>query len=279
MTAPNSRRNLDEAIKRIAVKRGDAPIRVRDVMANTVVAQMLPHGVVKGGSAIKLRLGDTGTRFTTDLDVARSNSIEAFAEDLRHALGGGWEGFTGRLVRGKPAQPKGVPPHYVMQPFDVKLSYKGKPWCTVRLEVGHNEIGDADMADLCLADDIADLFEELGFPRPRPMPLMRMHHQIAQKLHALTEPGSRRAHDLIDLQLLAKHVELDYALIDRTCERLFAYRGMQPWPSSVEVRSDSREAYEAQSQGLAVAAGIEEAISWTNELIRTVRAGERQRKQ
>ena len=29
----------------------------------------------------------------------------------------------------------------------VRLSYLGKPWCTVPLEVGHNEIGDAHDAD------------------------------------------------------------------------------------------------------------------------------------
>lgn len=41
-----------------------------------------------------------------------------------------------------------------MQPYDVKLDYLGKPWCTVPLEVGHNEIGDADAADWAeLTDD------------------------------------------------------------------------------------------------------------------------------
>lgn len=33
---------------------------------------MLPDGSVKGGSAIKMRLGDGATRFTTDLDIARA---------------------------------------------------------------------------------------------------------------------------------------------------------------------------------------------------------------
>ncbi|WP_165046319.1 nucleotidyl transferase AbiEii/AbiGii toxin family protein [Adlercreutzia sp. ZJ138] len=270
MTPPNSRRNLDEAIKRLATERGEAPLRVRDVLANTVVAQMLPDGVIKGGSAIKLRLGDAGTRFTTDLDFARSASLDSFLSSLQGSLGEGWEGFTGRPVQGRPARPKDVPPHYVMQPIDVKLSYKGKPWCTVKLEVGHNEMGDADEADLCLADDVAAMFESLGFPKPRPIPLMKLHYQIAQKLHALTEPGSRRAHDLIDLQLLAKNSELDYALINRTCKRLFSYRDIQPWPSFVKMGQELREAYEAQSAGISVLPSIEEAVLWADDLIRIV---------
>lgn len=228
---------------------------------------MLPSGVVKGGSAIKLRLGDGGTRFTTDLDVARSESIEAFEASLRRSLEEGWEGFTGRLVSGRPARPKDVPSQYVMQPFEVKLSYRSRPWCTVKLEVGHNEIGDADEADYCLADDVADIFEELGFPRPDPVALMKLHHQVAQKLHALTEPGSRRAHDLIDLQLLMKDGNVDYGLLNETCVRLFAYRRMQPWPSLVEIGESWPDSYKAQSADLPVFEDAEEAVRWVNSLI------------
>ena len=43
--------------------------------------------------------------------------------------------------------------------------------------------------------------KELGFPEPGPVPCMRLEHQIAQKLHAASSPGSNRAHDLIDLQI------------------------------------------------------------------------------
>lgn len=267
MKAPNSRRNLDEAIKRIAAKQNVAPLRLRDVLANTVVAQMLPSGVVKGGSAIKLRLGDAGTRFTTDLDIARSEPIEGFAENLQCALDAGWEGFAGRVARGRAAHPEGVPPHYVMQPFGIKLAYKGKPWCTVQLEVGHNEIGDADEADFLLAEDVAAVFEMLGFPRPQPIPLMKLHHQIAQKLHALTEPGSRRAHDLIDLQLLVANATLDYGLIGETCERLFSYRGMQPWPSKVVMQEGWDDLYNAQRAGVVIS-DVGDAIEEANRLIR-----------
>lgn len=77
MAAPNSRRNLDEAIKRLAEKQGDNPLRLRNVIANTVVAQMLPDGVVKGGSAIKLRLGDAG-----EADYYIADDVAASLETL-----------------------------------------------------------------------------------------------------------------------------------------------------------------------------------------------------
>jgi hypothetical protein len=40
-----------------------------------------------------------------------------------------------------------------MQPFDVKIDYRGTPWCTVKFELGHNEIGDAEGPEHHLAAD------------------------------------------------------------------------------------------------------------------------------
>ena len=76
---PNSRRNLDIAIER-AVGRGPAFVQARTLMADAVVAQMLPDGAVKGGSALKLRFGDAGTRFSEDLDTARASGIDEYIE-------------------------------------------------------------------------------------------------------------------------------------------------------------------------------------------------------
>lgn len=270
MSRPNSRANLDKALQRLADGDRDGYIRVRAVVANTVVGQMLPSGSVKGGSAIKLRLGDGATRFTTDLDVARSEALDDFVEHLNVALEAGWSGFTGRVVPGRPARPRDVPPQYVMQPFEVKLSYNGKSWLTVDLEIGHNEIGDADEPDWGISPDIVELFERLGFPSPDPIPLMPLHHQVAQKIHALSEPGSKRAHDLIDLQLIDAAGEFDHGKTLATCKRLFAYRKRQPWPSPIEVGEGWREAYDEQRQGLAVLEDVEDAVAWANALIKSL---------
>ncbi len=60
MTAkrPNSRRNLDIVLERLVGKA--SLVAKRAIVANAIVAQMLPNGSVKGGSAIKMRLGDRG---------------------------------------------------------------------------------------------------------------------------------------------------------------------------------------------------------------------------
>ena len=212
MTAkrPNSRRNLDIALERLVGK--ENLIAKRAVMANAIVAQMLPDGSVKGGSAIKMRLGDGATRFTTDLDIARASALEDFTERLAATLREGWEGFSGTLAEMSPARPKNVPPQYIMP----------------------------------------------------------LHHQIAQKLHAVSAPGSMRAHDLIDLQLLDKTCECDYAVVKETCKRLFAYRQMQSWPPVVEPNPIWGEAYADQLPDGDFIPTVQEAVDWMNELIRRI---------
>ena len=258
-------RHLDDAIRRECGGDQGAYVRLRTLMANAVVAQMLPDGVVKGGSAIKMRYGNERTRYTTDLDTATASEPSAYAEALGAALARGWEGFTGRIVPGRPAHPRDVPEEYIMQPFDVRLSYLGKPWCTVPLEVGHNEIGDADEADWVELSDAADIFARLGFPAPGLAPLMPLEHQVAQKIHAVTGAGDR-VRDLIDLQVVFANSEVDPAATRRTCERLFAYRKAQEWPPVVEAREGWDEQYRAQAGGLDVLSGIDEAVGWANDL-------------
>lgn len=269
MRKPNSRRNLDLAIER-AFGRDRAFTRARATIANVIVGQMLPDGAVKGGSSIKLRLGEDATRYTTDLDVARASDLESWIARLGESLANGWEGFSGRVVPREPAAPEGVPTPYVMQPFAIKLHYNGKPWVTVDLEVGHDEIGDADEPEPYLPRFVVDMFGRVGLPNPSAVPLMPIPHQIAQKLHGLSEPGSRRAHDLIDLQLLVAGCNVDYPKTRTTCERLFAYRKMHAWPPSIEGGEDWDGLYHEQSDGLDVIDDIEQAITWANELIERI---------
>jgi hypothetical protein len=98
MKRPNSKRNLDMAIIRLAGSNENFP-RTRSIIANAIVGQMLPGGVVKGGSSLKIRYGDASTRATTDLDAARARDIDAFVGELEAALEAGWNGFTGQPIR------------------------------------------------------------------------------------------------------------------------------------------------------------------------------------
>lgn len=268
MTTPTSRRNLDIAIERL-VGRGTESVRVRRLLANAIVGQLLPDGAVKGGAALKLRFGMRVTRYSRDLDTVRMLDIEAYARQLEANLLQGWHGFTGRLIKKQKATPKHVPHAYVMQPFEIKLSYKEKSRITIPLEVGYNEIGDAENPDYYIPAEPSNLLEQLGFPPLRPIPFMKLEYQIAQKLHGLTEVNSQRIHDLVDLQIIVQENKVDWLKVKAICLRLFAYRAEQDWPPIITPRSDWNERYVALAQDLNIL-NFDEAIEWATCLIRKI---------
>ncbi len=51
---PSNLRSLETRISSVAREQGRPVRRVQRAVANTVIGQMLPPGVVKGGTAIKL---------------------------------------------------------------------------------------------------------------------------------------------------------------------------------------------------------------------------------
>lgn len=272
-SAPTSVRSLEQRIRNVESSDGLA-LRRRVGMALVVVGQMLPEGVVKGGSAMALRYG-RGTRFAQDLDAARVQPLAEFRSDFEDSLAAGWAGFTGRLVEKAAPRPPAVPRAYVMQPFEVKLDYRGRSWCTVKFELGHNEIGDADEPEYQLAADLAGLFTEVGLPAPKAVPVMRSDHQVAQKLHAVTDEGSERARDLVDLQLLDKGANLDLAQVASTCMRLFDYRQQQPWPPTILAADQWETLYAEAAEGLDVLPTVEEAVVWANTFVRRIAASGR----
>lgn len=263
---PNSRRNLDLAIERMFGHSANI-IQIKVIMANAIIGQLLPSGVVKGGSAMKLRYGDATIRFTTDLDTARGINLTKYLDELERALKIGWNGFTGRLVIKSPANPQNVPADYIMQPYDVKLEYNGKSWITVRIEIGHDEIGDTDHPDYLISKDIREIFLKLNFPEPKPIALLPIHHQIAQKLHALSSLNSERAHDLIDLQLIIQHEPVDLPLVHTACNRLFESRRQQSWPPVIIKGYTWDKLYSSQIGRLPVAQNVDEAIDVINKFI------------
>ena len=266
---PNSCTNLNKAILRIADSEAQF-VDIRATMANVIVAQMLPGCVVKGGSQLRLRFGPLASRVTMDLDAARNIDLDSFVTLFRTALADGWCDFTGDLIVRHQASPKGIPFEYVMQPFDVKLRYKGRPWCTILVEVGHNEIGDAEEADVVpLPAEINNVFVGLGFPEPSPVPLMPLKFQVAQKLHGLSAMGSDRVRDVIDLQLIMR-TEVGIAEIRPVCEQLFRYRRCQTWPPVVVKGKGWDMLYDSLRGKLPVLQTADEAIAWVNDLIATI---------
>ncbi|MBQ7189636.1 MAG: nucleotidyl transferase AbiEii/AbiGii toxin family protein [Kiritimatiellae bacterium] len=244
---------------------------MRATMANAIVGQFLPRGaILKGGGALRFRYGNAYTRNTIDFDTTRRGDLDTFLEALRSSLEVGWNGFTGQIVILPQASPKGVPVEYVMQPVDVKLRYKGQSWCTVNVEISHDEAGASNVCDYVPPpEEVRETFHQLGFPDPAPVALMTLEHQMAQKIHAVSNPSDRnqRAHDLIDLQVIMKEGNVNLSKVREICQRLFPQRRMHTWPTPITIRDGWDTIYNAQKRDLNVLGDVKDAVVWANELI------------
>jgi len=272
--SPNSKSSLERSIARYV---GNDAVRANELaveLANAIVAQMIGNGVVKGGSGLKFRYGDRATRVTKDLDTAWSTDLDSFLKDVGEKLRQGWSGFMGEIEVLKQASPKGIPFDYVMQPCAVHLNYLDSPWRVVDMEVGHNEIGDADAYDtISIPSEIASLAEHLCLPPVGGIRVMKLEYQVAQKLHGATEQGSKRAHDLIDLQLILSQNSIDLKRTLAICKELLRYRRRQPWPTPVTKNEKWDVVYDGQKGSLPVLPTVDEAVAWANDLIDRITEG------
>ena len=270
---PNSKSNLERAISRYADNDAVRANELAVSLSNAIVAQMIGAGVVKGGTSLRLRYGEAATRVTKDLDTAFSVDLDSFLKDVGGKLKTGWNGFTGEVVVLKQANPKGIPFDYVMQPCAVHLNYLDTPWRVVDMEIGHNEIGDANAFDVIpVPREVSSLAEFLSLPALGEVRAMKLEYQVAQKLHGATEPGSKRTHDLIDLQLILSQNEIDMAKTASICRELFRYRRKQPWPPRVVKNENWDAAYLERKGGLKVLPVVDEAIDWANDFIARIDA-------
>lgn len=276
--APTNLASLQARIRNVVGERGQQPRRIQRAVASTVVGQMLPDGVVKGGTAMKIRVGEAGSRYTPDFDASRSRNVtvDDYVEQLRDRLERGWSGFTGTVRVLEPRQVEDVPADYVMRPFEIRLAYQGRHWLAVEFELGHDEVGSTEYRDLRIADDILEIFATIGLQEPAPIPLIMVEHQIAQKLHACTFVNPKtnrndRAHDLVDLQILEQEETIDYAELRAIGSRLFAARRTHDWPPTVIEYDDWDTIYAEAAEGLDVLPTVAEAVAWANDLIARAR--------
>ena len=268
---PGSLRVLEQRIGEHARASGQTAGALRITIGQVVVCQLLPACVVKGGSGVKFRLGGKFTRDSKDLDTSLRSDRELFAKQLGANLAEGWLPFTGQLQPQAQRPIVGVPSSYLMSPYKVKLNVYNKPFATVTLEVGYDELAAIEEGEpeFVLADDIKDLFAVCGLPTPNPVPVLATHHQVAQKIHACTEPGSERAHDLVDLQLLWPASDKQLRLTAATTRRLFSYRRAHAFPGTCEPTSHWPTAYADAAEGLDVVPTSAEAVKWLNDRLAT----------
>ena len=268
MTEPPKRvADLFRAIAALSKELETTERRLVALVGNVALSQMLPDSAIKGGTGLKLRFGERLTRDTPDVDAAFRGDLDEFRDQLAENLAVGWGGFTGTVTRGAKRGPETVPEAYVMQPFRVTLKYHGRTFKGVDLEVGYDELEATtkEEPEFEMSDEVLRVFATLGLLEPAPVRVQPLHHQIAQKIHACTAPGSDRAHDLVDLQLIVPMT--DAALVATTTKRLFRFRAEHEWPPTLTATANWESLYADAAEGLEVLPTVAEAIAWLNDYI------------
>jgi hypothetical protein len=223
-----------------------------------------PLFLLKGGAAMELRL-QLEARTTKDIDTVFRESMESMLTRLDEALQAGWGDFT--FERAEPEPIEDV--HSVR--LSIKLSYRGKRWGTVPLEVTPAEgKSGTDIEDL---DAIG--IGQFGLEGPERIACLGIRYQIAQKIHACTEPPPEgedeniRFHDLMDLILLRDLVREDgWPAVRAACIDTFETRAKHAWPPELVVYPSWPDSFAAlaEEQGFAIT-DVQEAARQVREMI------------
>jgi len=185
----------------------------------------LPRFLIKGGAYLELRLG-LKARATKDVNTLFRGNFDDFLDELDRALTEPFDGIT--FKRTEPELIK--VPGRVIKPrrLDVLLQLRGRTWRRICLEVSPDEGGAGAAADQFRPPSLA----HFGITTPPRTAAIVMDYQVAQKLHACTDPHTAehpndRVRDVVDLHLLKSAFyddDADLKPLADACRKLFATR-------------------------------------------------------
>jgi hypothetical protein len=276
---PSNLRALRDRLTAVAKREGIVFGRLQQHVGVLVVAQFMnlaadgdgtPMLLVKGGASLELRRGIPQSRTSKDLDAVVRGDVDTVHERLAEAGADGWEGFTAVFTAPVPFEVPGLVanPHR----FTAKISYQGKPFVSVPIEISPIEAGNADEFDTVSSDALT----LVGLSESVAVPCMTLPWQIAQKIHACTGPvdaprTNDRARDLVDLQLLeALTVDEPLADTEAACRAVFEARDKHEWPPLVTAQANWDVIYIRALEGLediGIAGSLDDALARVQSFI------------
>jgi hypothetical protein len=162
--------------------------------------------------------------------------------------------------------------------FDLTLGLRGKTWRRIPLDVSPEEGIAGKRADLFSAPSL----KHFGVDTPSVTAGILMDYQVAQKLHACTDPNTTehpndRVRDVVDLNLLRDvfyEEQHDMTALCEACLDLFAFReleadktGYKPsrsWPPTVVAHPHWNRDYNAFAKEVKVGYSLEDAVARLN---------------
>ncbi len=286
---PATVRAIESWIQQAEHAVGIGASRVGWMVASSVVIAALqrslwtdgePRFLIKGGAYLELRL-ELRARATKDVDTLFRGSFEEFVDTLDTALAEPFDGITFRRTEIQQINALGK----VVKPrrFDVLLQLRGRTWRRISVEVSADE----GLAGAQVERFTSPPLEYFGLSMPTTTAGITLDYQVAQKLHACTDPHTNahpndRVRDVIDLHLLrsAFYNSGDLAPLARACRDVFAMRekeakqtGEVPprsWPPTVTSHPHWQADFAAYATNVGLAMsfgeGVDRLNSWIAEI-------------
>jgi hypothetical protein len=236
----------------------------------------------KGGTLLQHRLG-TVARATKDLDGIVRGDIEDFLKEMDSQLRQNWGpiGFRRTEIELINTPTKIIKPRR----FEVILTLRGQTWRRIRVEISPDEGNAGSTQEKMKAPSLA----ALGLPSPDYLVGMAMSYQIAQKIHAATDPHNppvfinERARDIVDLVLLKELCEstgqpttigIRKAVIDifeaRASEAEALGRPARIWPTKVKAYPHWDEDYAAARDSAGIDLELDSAVAIVNRWLEEI---------
>lgn len=294
--SPNSVRVLNTWIAAAARELSVDHARLAWLVASTVVIACLQRVVdaqgrsiflLKGGTYLQHRLNVQG-RATKDVDGLVRGDIDDFLAQLDEVLKLPWGTLTLTRVNLEVINA----PTRMVKPrrFDIAVELKGTTWRRIQVEVAADEGGAGDEHEELTSPQL----EHFGIDTPEALFGIALRYQIAQKLHACSDPHdpptevNDRARDLADLVLLHSQIAIEgvpsRTQLREACEALFEARaqdaialGRVPrrWPCAVAIHPHWQADYHRAATDAGIGHSITEARDLVNRWITEINAAQR----
>lgn len=235
--------------------------------------------LLKGGTLLQHRLPGTA-RSTKDVDGLVRGDLDAFFLALEDALAEPWGPLT--LRRGE-VEVVNVPTKIIKpRRFDIIIALRGVTWRRIQFEVSSDESGIGQDFETIEAPPLSGF----GLPDPDTLVGIAMRFQIAQKIHAVSDPHeppdsiNDRARDVVDLLLLrdlaAETGNPTLAEISAAVTALFQARAdeaqqlglpVRTWPPTVVGHAHWGDDYERAAASAGIELSLDAAVAEVNAWI------------
>jgi hypothetical protein len=287
---PTSKRHLDSWIQQAQPKTGVAAGRLGWLVASSVVIAALqraraddghPRFLLKGGAYLEVSLG-LRARATKDIDTLFRGDFTQFLDTLDETLRESWGTIELERTEIETIQRA----RRVIKPvrFRVKLLMNGQTWRTIDVEVAPDEGNAGANVETFTAPSL----RHFGLPSAVETAGIVFDYQVAQKLHACTDPHdppserNDRARDLVDLLLIRNAFypnHRDLVALRVACLDLFAARAAdaetlaitpRTWPPTVRPHEHWTADYATAAKAADQTTTLQDAANEINDWIHQI---------